>query len=75
MKISHKTRPSLFVTIFIAPGGGMGTRGFSLKDSSIRSLLPPSLLISFETYLSALCLEKIETSVKNIILMSVIMLL
>jgi len=53
------------VTIFVAPGGGMGISGFFLLANSTNSILAPSFFNIDVVIINELPLEKIDMTVEN----------
>ena len=53
------------MTIFVAPGGGMGISGFFLLANSTSSILAPSFFNIDVVIINELPLEKIDMTVKN----------
>lgn len=53
------------MTIFVAPGGGMGISGFFLLANSTNSILAPSFFNIDVVIINELPLEKIDMTVEN----------
>ena len=53
------------MTIFVAPGGGIGISGFFLLANSTNSILAPSFFNMDVVIVNELLLEKIDITVKN----------